>query len=77
VAKIHRQVDEKQHLASYTFRFRSEELAELERVFAELNARRPRRSSKNDLVRIAVNWLLEDYRQNAEASMLAQVFARL
>src|SRR4051812_44648077 len=37
VAKIHRLVDEKQHLASYTFRFRSEELAELERVFAVLN----------------------------------------
>ena len=74
---LYRRLDNRQHLASSTFRFQSEELRDLERVFAELNALRPKKSSKNDLVRLAVNWLLEDYKQNGEHSMLAQVFARM
>jgi hypothetical protein len=77
VDRLYRRLDNRQHLASSTFRFQSEELGELERVFVELNALRPRKSSKNDLVRLAVNWLLEDYKQNGEHSMLAQVFARM
>jgi len=74
---LYRRLDNRQHLASSTFRFQAEELEELERVFAELNALKPKKSSKNDLVRLAVDWLLEDYKRTGENSMLAQVFARM
>src|SRR5947209_28497 len=49
---LYRKLQEKQRLASSTFRFRPEELEDLDRVFAELHQVRPGRVSKNDLVRL-------------------------
>ncbi len=74
---LHRKLQQKHHLASYTFRFRSEELEELTKLDTKLEKTHPDKMSKNDLVRLAVNWLLEDYEQNRDTSMLACVIARM
>lgn len=72
---LFRRLHEKQHLASSTFRFRADELEELEAVFAEVK-KSSRTISKNDIVRLGLTWLLEDYRRNKDESVLAQVLTR-
>jgi hypothetical protein len=63
----------KQHLTSYTFRFRPEELERLDRLVAELNQSRTTKLSKNDLVRLALSWLLSDYEQQGRESLVMEV----
>ena len=63
----------KQHLSSYTFRFRPEELVELDNLVAELNQARTSKLSKNDLVRLALGWLLTDYEEYGQASLVVEV----
>ena len=74
---LHRQLQTKQHLASQTFRFHPEELAALDAASGKLKGPGARGLSKNDLVRLGLNWLLADYEQNGEESVLAQVHARM
>src|SRR5205814_1813206 len=62
---LHRKLQAKQRLTSYTFRFRPEELDHLDRVVAQLEQGNGQKPSKNDLVRLALMWLLEDYHENA------------
>ena len=73
---LYRGLQAKQRLASSTFRFRPQELEELDAVFAELDARDGPKLSKNDLVRLGLNWLLADYRANGQDSVLVRVLAR-
>ena len=77
IEHLYRQLQTKQHLASQTFRFHPEELAALDRVSSTLKGPGTRSSSKNDLVRLGLNWLLADYEQNGEESVLARVRARM
>ena len=77
IETLHQNLQEKQHLASSTFRFRPEELKDLDAVFDQVKQQHGRKVSKNDLPRLALNWLLEDYQRNKEGSVLAQVLARL
>ena len=74
---LHRQLQTKQHLASQTFRFHPEELVALDAASGKLKGPGARGLSKNDLVRLGLNWLLADYEQNGEESVLAQVHARM
>ena len=74
---LYRQLQTKQHLASQTFRFHPEELAALDAASGKLKGPGARGLSKNDLVRLGLNWLLADYEQNGEESVLAQVHARM
>ena len=74
---LHRQLQTKQHLASQTFRFRPEELAALDALSSTLKGPGGRSLSKNDLVRLGLNWLLGDYERNGEESVLAKVRARM
>lgn len=76
VPALARKLQAKQRLASSTFRFRPEELEELDRVFGEVKGENTQTVSKNDVVRLGLNWLLEDYRRNGEESVLVQVLAR-
>lgn len=73
---LYRSVQQKQRLASCTFRFQPEELSELDVVAAELQQAAPGKVSKNDIVRLALNWLLSDYRRNREQSTLGKVVQR-
>jgi hypothetical protein len=74
---LYRKLQQKHHLSSYTFRYRLEELEALRKLDEKLQKSHPNTMSKNDLVRIAVNWLLEDYEHNGDTSMLARILARM
>jgi hypothetical protein len=59
-----------------TYRFTQEE----KRALAEIVYRyrgQGVRTSENEITRIAVNWLVEDYRRKGTGSILAQVLERL
>jgi hypothetical protein len=68
---------DKRRLSSFTFRFRSKELEDLDGVAAELNREVAQKVSKNDIVRLGLNWLLQDYQQNKRNSVLASVLTRV
>ncbi len=76
VEQLRQKLLTKQHLASYTFRFRPEELERLDRLVGELNRSRTTKLSKNDLVRLALSWLLSDYEEEGQASVLMEVVGR-
>jgi len=76
VTDLYQHLQRKQRLASSTYRFRPEELAELDNVYAQLVAAYPGKVSKNDLVRLGVHWLLADYEDHGDESVLALVLAR-
>jgi len=71
--RLRQKLRAKQHLSSYTFRFRPEELAQLDRLVAELNLTRSTKLSKNDLVRLALGWLLTDYEEYGPESLVVEV----
>src|SRR6185503_15442303 len=73
VDRLRQKLRTKQHLSSYTFRFRPEELEQLDQLVAELNQSRTSKLSKNDLARLAVSWLLADYEERGQASLIAEV----
>ena len=77
IERLHRRLQTKQHLASQTFRFHPEELAALDAASGKLKGPGTRGLSKNDLVRLGLNWLLADYEENGEESVLARVHARM
>ena len=66
----------RRRLSSFTFRFRAKELEDLDRVAAEVNREVDQKISKNDIVRLGLNWLLQDYQHNKENGMLASVLRR-
>lgn len=71
--RLRQKLRTKQHLSSYTFRFRPEELEQLDQLVAELNQARASKLSKNDLVRLALGWLLTDYEEYGQASLVVEV----
>jgi hypothetical protein len=73
---LYRSLQQRQLLAQSTFRFQPEELKELDAVLAEVQQAAPGKFSKNDLVRLALNSLLSDYRRNGEQSTLGKVVER-
>src|SRR6266702_5813801 len=77
IETLYRQLQSKKHLSSYTFRYRPEELDELERIFTQIEGENPGKVSRNDLARLALNALFEDYRSNGEVSTLALVLKRM
>jgi hypothetical protein len=71
--RLRQKLRTKQHLSSYTFRFRPEELEQLDQLVAELNLTRSTKLSKNDLVRLALGWLLTDYEEYGPDSLVVEV----
>jgi len=57
--------EEKQRLSSLVY------------AFNDMYRGEGRKTSENEIGRIAINWLLEDYQANGEASILTQVLAAL
>ena len=75
--ELHKKLQLKQRLTSSTFRFRPEELDRLDRIVGELEQGNGQRPSKNDLVRLGLLWLLADYEEHRDGSVLAQVLTRM
>jgi hypothetical protein len=59
-----------------TIRFSRPEKSALREIIYAYE-RREIRTGENELTRIALNWLVEDYREHGEGSVLARVVARL
>lgn len=59
-----------------THRFTAEEKAALADIVYAYS-RKGRKTSENEMTRIAVNWLLLDYQERGDGSMLAQVLDAL
>jgi len=76
VGALRRRLQAKQRLASQTFRFQTEELEELDRIFEQVKQTTSATISKNDLVRLGLNWLLAEYQERGEESLLASVLRR-
>jgi len=76
VERLRQKLQARQHLSSYTFRFRAEELEQLDGLVAELNRDRAVKLSKNDLIRVALGWLLVDYDEYGSGSLVAEVTRR-
>lgn len=66
---------DKRHLTSFTFRFKARELEELAATTEKINQKNDHKMSKNDLVRLGLNWLLKDYETNKEKSLLIGVLS--
>ena len=75
IEQLKRAILNKKHLSSFTFRFKAEELEALDNVTEAMNENIAQKISKNDVVRLSLKWLLEDYEQNKQASVLARVLA--
>ena len=58
-----------------TFRYSIEELDFVRDVVYEAEVKYKTKLDKNDVVRIALEWLMTDYQQNAEDSLLARILA--
>lgn len=59
-----------------TFRYALEELDFVRDVVYEAEVKYQTKLDKNDVVRIALQWLKNDYRENNEASLLVSILAR-
>jgi hypothetical protein len=57
-------------------RFTPEEKRELAEIIYKY-ARRGQKTSENEIARIGINWLVLDYKEQGEASILAQILAAL
>lgn len=75
--RVRKAVGNRSRLAGFTFRYQREELDRLDDLATKVNRNQSVKVSKNDLVRIALNWLLEDHEDNKRASVLSKVLARL
>ena len=75
IEQLKRAILNKKHLSSFTFRFKAEELEALDQVTETINEKIEPKISKNDVIRLSLKWLLEDYEQNKQASVLARVLA--
>ena len=75
IEEMKRAILSKKHLSSFTFRFKAEELETLNRITEEVNESLEQKVSKNDVVRLSLRWLLKDYEQNKQTSVLARVLA--
>jgi hypothetical protein len=61
------------HPLHYSYRFTREEIDALRDIVYELEAKRGVRITRNDVVRLGLNWLIDDYRAHGEESLLMQV----
>jgi hypothetical protein len=71
--RLRHKLRRRQHLSSYTFRFQPDELEQLDQLVTELNQSRTTKLSKNDLARLAVSWLLADYEERGQDSLVVEV----
>lgn len=74
---LYDQIQQRKHLSNGSFRYREQELEDMDAIFKELQEKKPGRISKNDIARMALVTLCQDYKENGEESVLAQVFARM
>lgn len=68
-----RELLEREHRTHNTYRYHEEELGAVRDIVYELEVRWRRRVTKNDVMRAAVLWAIEDYNERGERSLLVQL----
>lgn len=76
IETLYEKLQNRKHLSSSTFRYQPDELRELEDIYTLLDEKRPGKLSRNDIARLGLIWLCEDYHRNGDASLLEQVLKR-
>jgi hypothetical protein len=61
------------HPFHYSYRFTREEIDALRDIVYELEVKRGMRLTRNDVVRLGLNWVIDDYRARGKESLLMQV----
>jgi hypothetical protein len=56
------------------YRFVQDEIDALRDIEYELEVRRAIKVTKNDIVRLSLNYLIEDYRHRGDDSLLVEIF---
>lgn len=64
----------REHRVHNTFRYTGEELAAVRDIVYEMEVRWGRKVTRNDVMRAALNWIIEDYKERKEDNFLAQLF---
>lgn len=77
IEALYDQISNRQRLTNGSFRYQSAELEKFDSIFKELEKQKPGRISKNDLARMAIIILCQDYYDNGEESIVNQVFKRM
>jgi len=62
-----------EHRVHNTFRYTPEELAAVRDIVYEMEVRWGRKVTRNDVMRAALNWIIEDFNERQEESFLAQL----
>lgn len=74
---LYEQISQRKHLSNYSFRYQSGELDALDAIYQQLDKKKPGRISKNDVGRMALIVLCQDYKDNGDQSFIAQVLKRM
>lgn len=74
---LYDRIQQRKHLSNGSFRYRPDELDTMDAIYRELEDKKPGRISKNDLARMALILLCQDYQDNGEQSTLSQIFQRM
>lgn len=64
----------REHRTHNTFRYNPQELAAVRDIVYELETRWGSKVTRNDVMRAALNWVIEDYRERQQDSFLARLF---
>lgn len=68
-----RDVVAEQHPVHNTFRYSQQALDAVRDIVYELEVARGVKTSRNDVMRLALAWIVDDYRENGAASVLVKV----
>lgn len=62
-----------EHSLHYSYRFARDEIEALRDAVYELEAKRGLRVTRNDIVRLGLEWIIDDYRTHGKESLLVRV----
>lgn len=65
---------EREHRTHNTYRYHADELATVRDIVYELEVRWGAKVTRNDIMRAAIIWAIEDYKEGGEESFLVQLF---
>lgn len=66
----------REHRTHNTFRYGQEELDAVRDIVYEMEVRRGVKISRNDVMRLALNYLIEDYRAQGDDSIIVRLFRK-
>jgi hypothetical protein len=72
--RLRDQLDD-EHGLHYSYRFSRQEIEALRDTVYELEAKRGLRVTRNDVVRLGLEWIIDDYRARGRDSLLTQVMS--